>query len=335
MRGANKYADFHAGARKRQLCRPRTVTPVFSVCIPSYNRSAKLEALLQSLRDALEDEGSSGAEVVVALDGSIDDSAQMLDRLASSFPVPLRHKWQPNRGLASARNAAAAEAAGEIVWFLDDDMVATAEALNRHRRWDRDRAPVLMGPSHLPGGGGWRDFYDDRWAELAASGMVRHPQQVSFANTSLPRTIAEIHRFDEQFVGYGFEDYELGLRLIDDGIAIGFDADAAVGHEQDRTGFDTIKVVREEGRNRSLFARLHPHAQHLAMDLDYYSVNGLSELLSGRGMHRPLWGLAVTSFAAAQLVRRPRRVHYWLMEKARAFAVSSGMSEPPSELYPA
>ena len=80
-----------------------------SVAIASFQREASLERLLGSLADALRQPFAAGearvAEVIVVLDGSTDGSRDLVERRQEGFPVPLRHLWQPNRGLAAARNA--------------------------------------------------------------------------------------------------------------------------------------------------------------------------------------------------------------------------------------
>jgi glycosyltransferase involved in cell wall biosynthesis len=89
-----------------------------TVIIPTYNRKDSLGQCLNSLvAQAFRPERF---EVVVADDGSTDGTAQIADQ---SFPFPLRYIAQPNRGSAAARNAGAEQARGNILIFLDDDML--------------------------------------------------------------------------------------------------------------------------------------------------------------------------------------------------------------------
>lgn len=86
-----------------------------SVVIPSYN-------MVRLLPDAVESvlaQSLPPAEVVVADDGSTDDTAERL----RAFGDRVRHIRQPNGGLASARNFGVRAAVSEWVAFLDADDV--------------------------------------------------------------------------------------------------------------------------------------------------------------------------------------------------------------------
>src|SRR5690606_26583341 len=56
-------------------------------------------------------------EVVIADDGSREDTAALLAAASRGYPVPLRHAWQPDLGfrVGRARNLAIAAARGEYV----------------------------------------------------------------------------------------------------------------------------------------------------------------------------------------------------------------------------
>lgn len=89
-----------------------------SVIVPTYNRAASLRRLL----DSIEAQGWPAArtEVVVVDDGSSDGTPEVL---AAPRPFTLRPLHQANQGAALARNRGAAHAAGDLLVFLDDDIV--------------------------------------------------------------------------------------------------------------------------------------------------------------------------------------------------------------------
>ena len=91
-----------------------------SVVVPTFNR----RSILQRTIPALLKQRDVGAEfeVIVVVDGSTDGTLALLNEMGSA--PRLRIIAQKNRGLAAARNRGAAAARGEIILFLDDDMMA-------------------------------------------------------------------------------------------------------------------------------------------------------------------------------------------------------------------
>lgn len=86
-----------------------------SVVIPTYNHA---RFLAQAIESAL-GQTLRPFEVIVVDDGSTDDSARILSRYADRIQV-IR---QTNQGVATARNAGAAVASGDLLAFLDADDV--------------------------------------------------------------------------------------------------------------------------------------------------------------------------------------------------------------------
>lgn len=234
-----------------------------TVTIASYQRRGPLLRLLDGLADEVRSDPAlaDGMDVVVVLDGSDDGSREALHAL--DYPVPLHVLWQRNSGLAATRNAGWWHSTSDLVWFLDDDLVPCDGLVRRHREAHAPGNPrVVVGPCVIQDGAetttGTREWWDGRYAEMAEKGITRF-DQFSAANTSLPRALLEqVGGFDERFVGYGREDYEMGLRLLDAGTPVAFDEDAVAWHEQRRSEVEGLRLRREEGRNVVRFADLHP-----------------------------------------------------------------------------
>jgi glycosyltransferase involved in cell wall biosynthesis len=93
------------------------LAPLVSVIIPTYNRVNSLRRTLDSL--AQQTYPAVRFEVIVVDDGSTDTTPEIRD-LA---PLPVRYYRQGNQGAAAARNAGAVEARGELLVFLDDDVI--------------------------------------------------------------------------------------------------------------------------------------------------------------------------------------------------------------------
>ena len=148
-----------------------------TVVIAAYNEGDHLGALLLSLRR----QSLPPVEVIVADDGSTDVTAEVAERLGAAV-LRLSH-----RGPATARNAAAERARGEVLVFLDGDMecapsflerlvapIAAGEAVgtfsreifiaNPRNRWARAYAALRGSPPDrlLPKG------FPERWANFRA-----------------------------------------------------------------------------------------------------------------------------------------------------------------------
>jgi glycosyltransferase involved in cell wall biosynthesis len=94
--------------------------PLVSVVIPCYNHARFLSEAIESV---LRQEYRP-LEIVVIDDGSTDHTAQVAARYPS-----VRYRYQPNAGLAAARNTGISESRGSYVLFLDADDLLCAGAL--------------------------------------------------------------------------------------------------------------------------------------------------------------------------------------------------------------
>ena len=111
-----------------------TAAPRICVLIPTYNRSR----LLLRAMDSVAAQGYSGVEIVVADDGSTDDTAEAVSRWQASHPqVPVTYVRQDNAGQHAAHNLGVRHATAELVVMLDSDDLMAADALQRYvGAWD-------------------------------------------------------------------------------------------------------------------------------------------------------------------------------------------------------
>ena len=102
-----------------------------SLIITTYNRPDALEAVLRSVLA----QRVLPQEVIVADDGSRDDTRAVVERYRAQFPVPLLHAWQPDDGfrLAESRNRALAQAGSDYIVIIDGDMVLHPEFIADHK----------------------------------------------------------------------------------------------------------------------------------------------------------------------------------------------------------
>src|SRR5919201_1986024 len=116
--------------------------PRVSVVIPTYQRRGLVRRAVTEVGASKTD--PTDYEVVVVVDGSTDGSAPALRELVT--PMRLVVLEQPNRGRPAALNAGAAAAAGSVLLFLDDDMMADPAMIDEHlRSYDELGADAVLG----------------------------------------------------------------------------------------------------------------------------------------------------------------------------------------------
>ena len=274
-----------------------------TIGIPSYQRRESLLRLVGGLDRLAASSPSSwaGVDVVVVLDGSTDGSREALEEYSGG--LPRRVEWQVNGGLSNARNKCLKLAAGEVIWFLDDDLLPVEGTIDRHRQAHEGDAPCfLLGPCLIPDDvdvpPGVRQWWVDNYAPLAAKGAVTRFDQFGVANASAPVDVLRgLGGFDESFTGYGWEDHELGARVLGSGVIEYFDADAVAFHYTDTDERQAFDRQRSIGRASVEVFRLHPELAQ-----DYFQRNHarkLARLIARVGALSPLALRTVASLAYA------------------------------------
>ncbi len=74
------------------------------------------------------------SEVLIADDGSTEDTKELIESYAKDFPCPLRHIWQMDKGfrLSEIRNRAINAANGEYIIIIDGDMILDSHFIKEH-----------------------------------------------------------------------------------------------------------------------------------------------------------------------------------------------------------
>lgn len=113
-----------------------------SVIVTTYNQVRYLEMVILCLRAQTE----TDFEVIVADDGSTEETAIRIASLGKACPFRIKHFWQPDRGFrpGEARNGAFLLAESDWIVFLDGDMLPHRRFVASHvAAAGRDR--VLFG----------------------------------------------------------------------------------------------------------------------------------------------------------------------------------------------
>ncbi len=217
---------------------------LLSIVVSTYNWPQALEVVLQSL----ERQTDRGFEVVIADDGSKEETVALIRRYQARFPVPLKHAWQEDRGyrLAAGRNRAIEAASGDYIVIMDGDCFVLPDFVATHRRlaepgWfvSGKRSYLRPGISERILGGQPCLGMSNRAVWFARSllnqctrpaefitlgeGAFRKKQPTEWkkaqtCNLAVWRSdCLRINGFDERYVGHGLEDSDFVLRLIRSG----------------------------------------------------------------------------------------------------------------------
>jgi glycosyltransferase involved in cell wall biosynthesis len=223
-----------------------------TVVVPTYNRIAGLKACLAALRDQRGDHGDY--EVVVVDDCSTDGTPEFLAEWSAKCSRCRSLRQEQNRGQGAARNAGAKGARGDILLFVDDDIVVDDGYIAAHLRAHRSAAsPIsVIGNLRLPAEAVTRSNFA-RYVHGRYLGYRRAVGRLDLGN--LPPKhfgsgIASVRRadfeavggFEEQIRYYGFEDVLMGQRLAGRGVRLVFAADARALHH------DTVSLERYKAK---------------------------------------------------------------------------------------
>ena len=257
-----------------------------SVVVPTHGGAHRLPELLEAM--ARQDFAGEW-ELVVVVDGVVDDTLQVLDVYRSR--VPLRTVvHEVSLGVVEVLNDAFARSKGEVLIRCDDDLTPGHDFVRLHHAHHEARTDVgVIGPTRdvFPDTG-YARVYGRRTTERSLTEAYARPREQRWigwaANNSLHRDAWTCAGgFDPRFV-YG-EDSELGWRLAHEcGVSIIVDPALQVDHRGPSTSAAT-KVPRAfvSGASRRLFYLAHPSER----------VAGPASL----GFRDRFWGMSVSLLA--------------------------------------
>ena len=122
--------------------------PLLSVILPAYNEARRLPASLRTLNLYLDEHGPD-AEVIVADDGSTDQTAALVEEARREWPR-IRLLTLPHRGKGHAVREGMLAARGQVRLFCDVDLAVPVETIAPFLEEARV-SDVVIGSRELPG----------------------------------------------------------------------------------------------------------------------------------------------------------------------------------------
>jgi GT2 family glycosyltransferase len=204
-----------------------------SVIIPTHNRKDLLDMTLRRLTEQNVD--LSTIEVIVAADGCCDGSVEMLRR--REWPFSLRVLPHSQRGRSASRNAASKVARASVLIFLDDDVMAAPDLIEKHMAAHSDGAPAVaigrLAPASMQGVPAWWRWLEGQ-LEKQYQAMLGGKRRVDglclySGNCSVSReAFIRLRGFNEKLMHS--EDIELGMRLEKAGVSFRLALGASAEH---------------------------------------------------------------------------------------------------------
>jgi glycosyltransferase involved in cell wall biosynthesis len=217
-----------------------------AVIVTTYNRSDALAAVLEGFLAQTDRD----FELLVADDGSRQDTARMVEKFQTRASFPISHVWQEDDGFRAAaiRNRALAKSTADYVVFTDGDCIPPVDFVAQQRILS-ERGCFLSGnrlllsqefsrqvlsekiPVHLWRFGDWLRAYRQghisrllpllRLPDSALRKISSHRWQgAKTCNLSAFREdLMGVNGLDESYTGWGQEDSDLVVRLIRAGLA--------------------------------------------------------------------------------------------------------------------
>jgi glycosyltransferase involved in cell wall biosynthesis len=216
-----------------------------AVVVTTYNRPDALSAVLAGCRHQRDQE----FELIVADDGSTPETRSVVEAFRRQTRLSVRHVWQEDQGFRAAaiRNRAVASTTADYIIFIDGDCVPSREFVHAHKRlaepgcflganrvllsaeltkavltrqipihawswrtwmgaWIRREVNRVLPLMTLPDG--WfRKWQAHRW------------QGIKTCNFSVWRSdLIRVNGLDEAYQGWGLEDSDLVIRLLNAGL---------------------------------------------------------------------------------------------------------------------
>lgn len=186
-----------------------------SICISTWNRKNDLKKLIYELENQTLER--KYYEIIVCDSNSSDGTKEVMKILMTKYQN-IKYVNTEKNILAAKRNLGLFYSKGEIVIFLDDDIVPLKNFLESHlRAHEHETNKIFCGkvqfPNKLVASSNYYRFRNDAHRN---SGYKELPfNRIVVMNMSFKKKefLNEIHSLNEKFTHYGCEDIELGYRI--------------------------------------------------------------------------------------------------------------------------
>ena len=208
-----------------------------SLIITTYNRPDALSLVIKSVLS----QSKLPDEIIIADDGSTEATRELIQKATLNSKIPIHHCWQEDLGfrVAAARNKAIAKSQYEYLILIDGDILLHRHHIKMHHRFAAKKR-LLQGPRAM--------LNYERTTQALRDSIIKHSYYnkgltnrlnavhfplltplFSFETSDLTRIrscniscwredVLAINGFNEDFIGWGREDTEFMVRMLNRGI---------------------------------------------------------------------------------------------------------------------
>ena len=260
-----------------------------SLIITTYNWEKALElVILSSIRQSY-----LPVEIIVADDGSTDDTRKLIKSLCNKSPIPIIHSWQKDKGFraAKSRNKAIAKAIGDYIILIDGDMILHKNFVRDHCSFSKPGYFVQGIRAKLSAKKVKKVFKTKQLNFKSFEGGIKNKRNsvrsslfsYLFSGTRLFKRLSmiqtcnmaffkddcmKVNGFNEDFIGWGREDSEFGIRLMNIGIKRRDLKFKAIGYH-----------IHHEGISREMLEKNHQIYLNTLNNKLIWSINGIDKYI--------------------------------------------------------
>lgn len=212
-----------------------------SLLISTYNWPEALGLCLQSILQ----QTVKPSEIIIGDDGSTQETASLINEFKKITTIPVKHIWQQDLGfrLATSRNKCFKEASEPYIIQIDGDLILNSRFIEDHINFRRhgffvSGSRVLLSPQSTENlllnksidikrySINNKNFFNGLHSKLLQNILAvkyknagRYKYYVKGCNMAFwKKDLEKVNGYNEDFTGWGREDSELAIRLINAGI---------------------------------------------------------------------------------------------------------------------
>ena len=258
-----------------------------SLIIATYNWP---ESLILALR-SIEKQTIVPEEVIIADDGSTAETKEIIDKFQKDSDLNIIHSWQEDKGfrVAQSRNKAIVKSSGDYIILVDGDMILHRKFIQDHIKnaqanyfvqgsrvlLTEDKSEKILDSKRTSfsffstGLKNRKNAIRSNLLSKVFSSKKNYLKGVRSCNMAFFKDdCMKVNGFNEDFIGWGREDSEFGIRLMNIGIKRRDLKFKAIGYH-----------IHHEGISREMLEKNHQIYLNTLNNKLIWSNNGIDKYI--------------------------------------------------------